>query len=201
MITKLLTTGLVVLIPLAGNATEIRQRPYGFPHEVAGTQESDTFVVCADCPDDRLSLLPAPPKLALRLGTNAPQQLPAPAGDAEAKPKSGPAKGGISCLLGTVLFPFDSAALPPGERARLDGLIGELPAGAIVNLDGYTCDLGSSRHNRELSLGRARAVASYLEGKGVALGRVAGKGECCPVSDERRLNRRVEINTERKEEQ
>lgn len=200
MLGKFSLAGLVLLFPLAGNAAEIKQRPFGFSHDVALAQESDAFVVCSHCPDDYLSILPAPPKLALRLSTGNPQPVLTFARESEAKPKSSIDKGCVSCLLGTIHFPFDSAEITEKERSRLDELILDIPAGVVADLGGYTCDLGTTSHNMGLSLRRARGVASYLKVKGISVGKVEGLGKCCPVSDDRHLNRRVEITTQQKEE-
>jgi outer membrane protein OmpA-like peptidoglycan-associated protein len=198
---KLSVAGLVLLFPLAGNAAEIKQRPFSFSHEVALAQENDAFVVCSNCPDDHLSILPAPPKLALRLSTSEqPQPVQTVARESEAKPKSNLEKGCVSCLLGTIHFSFDSVEITEKERSRLDELIRSITGSGAVNLSGYTCELGSSSHNMGLSLRRARGVASYLKGKGISVGKVEGLGKCCPVSDDRHLNRRVEITIQQKEE-
>ncbi len=200
MLGKFSVTGLVLLVPLAGNASEIKQRPFSFAHEVAQAQECDAFVVCSGCPDDHLSALPASPKLAVRLSMGEPRPLQMHAIEKETKQKGSLEKVVVSCLLGTVHFPFDSGEITQKERAKLDRLIREIPAGTVVNLDGFTCDRGSFSHNANLSLRRAREVASYLKGKGVSVGRVEGLGQSSPVSDDRRLNRRVEIGTQQKEE-
>jgi OOP family OmpA-OmpF porin len=200
MLGKLSVAGLVLLLPLAGNAAEIKQRPFSFSHEVARAQENDAFVVCSNCPDDHLSILPAPPKLAVRMSMAEPQQVQTFARESEAKPESNPEKGCVSCLLGTIYFPFDSAEITEKERSRLEELIRGIPAGVVANLGGYTCDLGTTSHNIGLSLRRAKGVASYLKGKGISVGKVEGLGKCCPVTADKRLNRRVEINTQQKEE-
>ena len=75
-----------------------------------------------------------------------------------------------------------------------------ITAGTGISLDGYTCDLGSASHNVSLSIKRANEVAAYLRGKNIPVGNVEGKGKCCPVSDDRSLNRRVEITTQKREE-
>ena len=200
MLGKFSVAGLVLLVPLAGNASEIKQRPFSFAHEVAQAQESDAFVVCSGCPDDHLSALPSPPKLAVRLSMSEPRPLQLPVKEAETKQKSSLKEGVVSCLLGTVHFPFDSAEITQKERAKLDRLRSGIPVDTVVNLDGFTCDRGSFSHNMNLSLRRAREVASYLKGKGVSVDRVEGLGQNSPISDDRRLNRRVEIGTQQKEE-
>jgi len=200
MLGKFSVAGLVLLVPLAGNASEIRQRPFSFAHEVAQAQECDAFVVCSGCPDDHLSALPASPKLVLRLSMSEPRPLQMHAKETETKHKNSLEKGGVSCLLGTVHFPFDSEEITRKERAKLDRLMLGIPVDTVVNFDGFTCDRGSFSHNVNLSLRRAREVASYLKGKGVSVGRVEGLGQNSPISDDRRLNRRVEIGTQQKEE-
>lgn len=200
MLGKLSIAGLALLIPMAGNAAEIHQRAFSYSLEVARAQENDVFVVCSNCSDDQLSILPASPKLALRLGSDEGSQVQTFAREAGAKSVSTLEKGCVSCLLGTIHFSFDSAEITEMERSRLDELIRSIPGGGVVNLGGYTCDLGATSHNTGLSLRRARGVASYLKGKGISVGKVEGLGKCCPVSDDRHLNRRVEITTQQKEE-
>lgn len=197
MTTKLFFAGIAILLPAVANATVIKQRPFGYSFEVAKAAESDVFVVCANSLDDRISLLPAPPQLAVRLSQNL-VRMDSPKNTSASAIE--PIKDCVNCLLGTVHFQIDSAALSQNERAKLDELIRGVSAGTDVNLDGYTCDLGSTSHNLSLSLKRAREVASYLRGKNISVGIVEGKGECCPVSDDRRLNRRVEISTQKREE-
>jgi len=200
MLGKLSFAGLALLIPMACNGAEIHQRPFSYAHEVARAQENDAFVVCSNCPDDQLSILPPSPKLALRLSSGEAPPVQTVIKKSEAKPESNLEKGCVSCLLGTIHFPIDSAEITETERSRLDELIRSIPGGGAVNLGGYTCDLGPTSHNMGLSLRRARGVASYLKGKGISVGKVEGLGKCCPVSDDRHLNRRVEITTQQKEE-
>ena len=197
MTSKLFIAGLAVLVPAVVNASVIKQRPFEYSFDVAKAPESDVFVVCSNSPDDRISILPAPPQLAMRLSQNEvqleePRTLTTPTTKASASC--------VNCLLGTVQFQFDSAVLTQKERVKLDGLILGISAGSDVSLHGFTCDLGSTSHNMSLSLQRANEVASYLRGKNIFVGKVEGKGKCCPVSDDRSLNRRVEISTQKKEE-
>jgi outer membrane protein OmpA-like peptidoglycan-associated protein len=70
-----------------------------------------------------------------------------------------------------------------------------------VSILGYTCSIGTAKHNQRLSKRRAAAVASLLRSKGVEIGQVGGKGACCAVSDVKKFNRRVEISSKVKEQQ
>lgn len=194
---KFFTFGLALLIPLSAEASVIKQRPFAYSFEVADAKGSEVFVVCSNSPDDRLTALPRPPQLAVRLTQNevtavAPGKATTSTRDAR--------KECVNCLLGTVHFSLDSAEISKLEGARLEELIKGIPAGATVVLEGYTCDLGTSAHNMDLSLKRAQEVAAYLKVKGVSVGKMEGLGQCNPVSDDRRLNRRVEIVTQQKED-
>ena len=71
---------------------------------------------------------------------------------------------------------------------------------STVFVTGHTDSSGDDTWNQKLSLERARAVATYLDGKGVDPGRVVtvGAGSSFPVADNatrygRSLNRRIDI--------
>jgi len=103
-------------------------------------------------------------------------------------------------------FSFDpgSATIKPGMRPTLDELARDLDAQGLsqllIRIVGFTDSVGDDAANDTLSLARANAVRAYLQGKGVAAGRihVEGWGERQPAADNdskygRALNRRVEI--------
>lgn len=105
-------------------------------------------------------------------------------------------------VLRGVNFDFDRATLQPAGRAILDEAVAVLKEeGAVdVAVEGHTDDRGSDRYNLDLSRRRARAVADYLESKGIARSRleIVGHGEAKPVAgndteDGRAQNRRVEL--------
>ena len=102
-------------------------------------------------------------------------------------------------------FALDSATLLPQAVAELRNLAGALENKKLrayrFQIEGHTCDLGSSSHNMELSKRRAYAVADWLTNH-TSLSpqqfEVLWRGESCPVvpnTDEyaRRQNRRVVI--------
>jgi len=101
MLGKLSIAGLTLLIPIAGNGAEIHQRPFSYPYEVAIAQENDAFVVCSNCSDDQLSILPASPKLALRLSSGEVPPDQTIIKKSEAKPEAKPEKGCVSSFLDT----------------------------------------------------------------------------------------------------
>ena len=108
---------------------------------------------------------------------------------------------GCSCDVTRQLqFKLDSAELTDEDKAVLDEVAGNLTrlkfvSGTVV---GHTDSSGSEAYNQGLSERRAQSVATYLEGKGIAQGRlkVIGAGEGEPIADNktkegRAQNRRV----------
>ncbi|MBL8200065.1 MAG: OmpA family protein [Chromatiales bacterium] len=108
---------------------------------------------------------------------------------------------GCSCDVTRQLqFKLNSAELTAEDQAILDEVAENLKrlkfvSGTVV---GHTDSSGSDAYNQQLSERRAQSVASYLEGKGIAEGRlkVSGAGESQPIADNataegRAQNRRV----------
>lgn len=102
-------------------------------------------------------------------------------------------------------FELDSAELREGFSDILMPVVEYLRAHPEVNatVAGHTCYLGTAEHNQSLSERRARAVADYLTGQGIASERLIAVGyrEFRPIAtnkteEGRARNRRVEI-TER----
>ena len=111
----------------------------------------------------------------------------------------GPA--GCSCDVTRQLqFKLNSAELSDSDKLILDEMAENLTrlkfvSGTIV---GYTDSTGTEAYNQGLSERRAKSVATYLEGKGIAGDRmqIEGKGEADPIGDNktaegRAMNRRV----------
>lgn len=108
---------------------------------------------------------------------------------------------GCSCdITRQVQFKLGSADLTSEDEAMLDEVAENLTrlkfvSGTVV---GHTDSSGSDEFNQSLSERRAQSVATYLEGKGIAAGRlkVVGAGESEPIADNttaegRAENRRV----------
>jgi OOP family OmpA-OmpF porin len=108
---------------------------------------------------------------------------------------------GCSCdVTRQVQFKLNSAELTDADKATLDEVAEKLTqlkfvSGTVV---GHTDSTGTEAYNQKLSERRAQSVATYLEGKGIATGRLAasGAGESEPIADNktaegRALNRRV----------
>ncbi len=108
----------------------------------------------------------------------------------------------IVTLPETVLFDFGQADLRADAEPSLQGvvdLVGDHP-GATAEVQGHTDSVGSADVNQSLSERRAKVVADWLAGHGVAPADLttAGFGSTKPVADNataegRQANRRVEI--------
>ncbi len=99
-------------------------------------------------------------------------------------------------------FGFDSYHIRPGDAAVLDEAAATLSKhpDLSVHIDGYCDARGGVKYNLRLSEKRAKAVAAYLEGKGIAASRLIprgfGKAHFVAPNDTeegRAQNRRVEL--------
>jgi outer membrane protein OmpA-like peptidoglycan-associated protein len=195
MLIKTSAVALALLIPMSAVAEEIKQRSYGYSYDVAKSVNSDVFIVCSDCRDDTLTKVPVPIKLAMRVSAEEPLAKPIQNPVIQKQEEASANKQATiqSGLIGSVLFDFDRSLLVKSEQENLDQISGQIPADKNVDVTGYTCSIGTDDYNKRLSYKRASSVASYLMTKGVTIGRVEGKGKCCPVSENNKINRRVEV--------
>lgn len=196
---KLMTAAsLVLVVPLSAFASDIRQRPFSYSFDTAASQSGDTFIVCTECPDSKLSLLPAVANVAVRMSIPvATQPASAPIDVTAAAPNK--EQVATKRLIGTVHFRFDSSSLSHTDLGGLDKLSKEISVGSTVDLTGHTCTIGTDDYNKKLSFRRAEAVATALKARGVNIGTIEGRGKCCLASQDKRQNRRVEIIGFRKE--
>lgn len=113
----------------------------------------------------------------------------------------------VVSLSADVLFPFGSAEVPPRAAERIAELVGTIPPGAEVAVEGHTDSIGSPESNLRLSQERAEAVAAVIaDSRDDLLLEVTGFGETRPVAPNeaggednpqgRSMNRRVEIRYE-----
>lgn len=103
----------------------------------------------------------------------------------------------------TVTFEFDSSTLTKEAISKLDDIAGQIaqtPTGHLIELQGFTDNVGAEPYNLALSGRRAESVLRYLVSKDVPLHRISivGLGKTNPVADNktpqgRELNRRVEV--------
>jgi len=190
-------------LSLPSHAGIVQYGDYKQVHEVAREKEHKMFVICSQCPPVRnLSAIAAIFPLAVKAGTaqagaagspKPPSTINPPVRKALHPEISQAPPSRTSPGRTTVYFDLDSAVLKDPEKNKIDRAV---PHGGRVDaVTGYTCDLGSQEHNDRLAMKRAESVSSYLKGKEVIPLQVEGKGKCCYVSEERELNRRVEIVT------
>lgn len=96
--------------------------------------------------------------------------------------------GGINREALTVYFDFNSSALTPAAKAKLDSLVDIILNSsevASVTIVGYADMIGSTDYNYRLSQRRAESVRNYLASKGYYDTRntdVRSFGESSPVS-------------------
>lgn len=117
--------------------------------------------------------------------------------------------GIIVTMKDQILFDFDSADLRPEPRDSLKKMAGVFKKYDKTKLTvaGHTDNVGSASYNIQLSERRAKAVADYLAGLGVAQARlrIMGFGSERPLASNdsaegRAQNRRVEIHIAPNEE-
>lgn len=187
-----------LIVPLVSHATDIRQRPFSYSLEAVAAKSDDQFVVCTDCLDNQLSKIPVTPKLALRISPPHKPEVPATHETPQVQSTINDQSGVKQVRLAPIQFDFDSTKLSSHEREKLNGLLADLPRSSTFDLMGFTCTIGKSGYNEELSTRRANHVAGIFQANGLNVGSIKGKGSCCPVSAEKRLNRRVEIKEQRR---
>jgi outer membrane protein OmpA-like peptidoglycan-associated protein len=128
-----------------------------------------------------------PPKIALE---ETPKEKAAPAG-ASPVPTLETATG--PCFGTPVHFELDKSEVTSAELKHIKNAEGMLKSSTTIEVKGFTCDLGSKKHNDKLAMERATAVADVLKQMGITPTSVTAEGKCCYMSPTKDLNRRVEI--------
>jgi outer membrane protein OmpA-like peptidoglycan-associated protein len=109
---------------------------------------------------------------------------------------------GLVMTFSDVLFDTGKSELNPNAKPRLDALAAFLRdhTSRLVQIDGFTDNVGSDAYNMELSRARADAVQSSLLARGIDPSRIrtSAYGKAFPVASNstasgRQLNRRVEV--------
>ncbi|MEM7828044.1 MAG: OmpA family protein [Candidatus Aenigmatarchaeota archaeon] len=196
------TTLLLSLLFFTGtvSASEVRQMSYLY-YTGQGLSEilRPQFVICDNCPPKDTLKVAKNPLAELGIKFSGVENKVAKNESSVVKDKSDQSSGQqpsgrekeVKIWGETIYFSFDSSGLSKAEIKHLEDIVHQRPDSVSVN--GYTCDIGSKSYNLELSKRRAFTVATYLKDKGIEVTEVIGKGECCPVSKDRKLNRRVEL--------
>ena len=109
---------------------------------------------------------------------------------------------GEDAIFEDVLFDFDSSVLKQTALPILEPVIAALnrTPGVLLEIEGHTCNIGTTEYNLGLGERRAAAVKRYLVGRGIAANRITtvSSGEERPGHDKaqeatRRLNRRAVV--------
>lgn len=104
----------------------------------------------------------------------------------------------VQIVLNNIFFDFDKSVLKPEsfpELNRIIDLMNERPS-MTVEIAGHTDKIGTVQYNLGLSERRAKAVAKYLTGKGIAVDRISVVffGKSRPIDPKNNAkNRRVEF--------
>ncbi len=113
-----------------------------------------------------------------------------------------PIEKGASIILKNIFFDSKKAELQTSSFAELDKLVNVLLENnkLIIQIIGYTDNIGKPADNLKLSLNRTKSVIAYLQKKGISIKRLTGKGfgETKPIASNttelgRAQNRRTEI--------
>lgn len=94
----------------------------------------------------------------------------------------------LTAEMRTVYFNFNSSALTPAAKTKLNTLAKSLKSKKVasVRIVGFADEIGTETYNLRLSQKRANTVASYLRGKGIKVtgkSEVRGLGETASKSD------------------
>jgi outer membrane protein OmpA-like peptidoglycan-associated protein len=113
-----------------------------------------------------------------------------------------PIEANASIILKNIFFPVNQYDLKPASQIELDDVVKLLKENPllIIQINGYTDNVGKPADNLLLSENRAKSVVNYLKAKGIDPKRLSykGFGEAQPVSPNtteagRAQNRRTEL--------
>ena len=113
-----------------------------------------------------------------------------------------PIEVGKSVVLKNIFFELNKFDLQPQSKIELSKLLDFMQTNPSIKIlvSGHTDNLGTPKHNLELSESRAKSVYDYLIQKGIAANRLSykGYGEKVPIADNatedgRQQNRRTQF--------
>lgn len=99
-------------------------------------------------------------------------------------------------IIDIVLFKLDSYKVNNKTKSRIISKLSDLNKNTKIKLVGRTCDIGLNDYNDNLAKKRVEAVASILRENEFQKIDLEWEGKCCYLSENREINRRVEINKE-----
>lgn len=89
-----------------------------------------------------------------------------------------PIKVGESIVLKNIFFETDSYKIKEESFSELDKLVAFLRLNTTIKVEigGHTDNIGTKKHNEELSENRAKSVKEYLVSKGISEKKISYKG-------------------------
>lgn len=124
--------------------------------------------------------------------------LPIPIEEMAAEKEAFPQSKEIATEI-SVFFDYDDNRIKKLEEEKLFKMLSDIQHADVpaVEIKGYTDKNGTQKHNDELAMKRAQAVADFLVAHGFDRARITieAHGKCCYVSEDDAQNRRVELKT------
>lgn len=180
----------------------VRSQDPNIPQTITKSNEDGTYAIAVHV-DQKVSIEASKENYSFQAQVLSVEELQKPSLKIEAKPlQIDTLEEGSAYAIEAIVFDTDAALLSPDAELLLQGFANYLnkQVGLRIQINGHTDDVGDAVRNQVLSEERAKAVAAYLEGLGVAADRMQykGFGEAQPrvansSAANRALNRRTEF--------
>ena len=180
----------------------VRSQDPNTPQTIAKSNEDGSYAIAVHV-DQKVSIEASKENYSFQAQVLSVEELQKPSLKIEAKAlQIDTLEEGSAYAIEAIVFETDAALLSPDAELLLQGFANYLnkQAGLRIQINGHTDDVGDAARNQVLSEERAKAVAAYLEGQGVAAERMQykGYGEAQPrvansSAANRALNRRTEF--------
>jgi outer membrane protein OmpA-like peptidoglycan-associated protein len=180
----------------------VRSQDPNTPQTITKSNEDGSYAIAVHV-DQKVSIEASKENYSFQAQVLSVEELQKPSLKIEAKAlQIDTLEEGSAYAIEAIVFETDAALLSPDAELLLQGFASYLnkQAGLRIQINGHTDDVGDAVRNQVLSEERAKAVAAYLEGQGVAAERMQfkGYGEAQPrvansSAANRALNRRTEF--------
>jgi len=189
----------LAILPTISFAADIRAGIVRYDGGAAIYQPTDSQNVLCDSCQTLPTLVPAPPPRAIRFTEQKVE--PVIEEPAESVAANSPVEVRQETSQVAVHFQINSDRLIPAEKMRIRQIMAKKAGAHVeVQVDGYTCRIGTKKYNDSLSMRRAKQVAAYLKSLGVSVSRIEGFGKEHPLGGTLQKDRRVEIKIIEKEQ-
>lgn len=187
---------------VADAALTVRSQDPNIPQLSTKSNDDGSYAIAVHV-DQKISIEASKENYSFQAQVLSVEELQKPNLKIEAKPlQIDTLEEGSAYAIEAIVFATDATLLSPDAELLLQGFANYLnkQAGLRIQINGHTDDVGDAARNQVLSEERAKAVAAYLEGQGVAAERMQykGYGEAQPrvansSAANRALNRRTEF--------